>query len=300
MSELRLSPLENRSLLRLSGRDAKGFLQNLVTNDLEVLSDTQALYSALLTPQGKFLHDFILLQWENNIFLDCLGERRADLIRRLTMYKLRADVTIEDVTADYRLFAIFGNDTASLISPSLSEGNVKAHEDHLLYSDPRLANLGHRVIAKRTANWKDQYPAFKAVEPVSYIKHRLSLGVPEGGIDITPEKNFLLEANFEELQGVSFSKGCYVGQELTARTKHRAKIKKRLFQFIFEGPLSVGDAISSKGKEIAVVTSFEAPYGLAFIRLSDWQKINANEAPISPEGLVITKPEYVELPREES
>ncbi len=300
MSQLNLCSLENRSLLQLSGKDVRSFLQNLISNDLNLLSETQTLYSALLTPQGKFLHDFILIQSGDHIFLDCLKTRCSDLIRRLTMYKLRADVSIEDVTDQYQILAVFGKGSQEQFPLTLSEGNVASGDNHLIYSDPRLAELGHRIIAKTNSLWREKYPALKDAENAAYIQHRLSLGVPEGGLDIEPEKNFLLEVNFEELHGVSFSKGCYVGQELTARTKHRAKIKKRLMQFHYEGDLNIGDPISFDGQEIATVTSFEKPYGLALTRLKDWKNIANGEVHFTPAGLKLSKPAYVELPSDDT
>lgn len=300
MSLIKLCLLENRSLLRLNGSDVRSFLQNLVTNDLNSLNGTQPLYSALLTPQGKFLHDFILIQWGDYIFIDCLKDRSSDLIRRLTMYKLRADVTIEDVTNQYQLLAAFGIDDPTQSPLSLTEGKVNSHNDYLIYSDPRLVGLGHRIIAQPGSGWRDEYPAHTEAKPEDYIQFRLSLGVPEGGLDIEPEKNFLLEVNFEELHGVSFSKGCYVGQELTARTKHRAKIKKRILQFYFEGELNVGDPIKFNDTEIAVVTSFEKPYGLALTRLKHWYSITDENVPLTPDGLKLSKPDYVNIPAEDT
>ncbi|WP_051548054.1 CAF17-like 4Fe-4S cluster assembly/insertion protein YgfZ [Sneathiella glossodoripedis] len=124
----------------------------------------------------------------------------------------------------------------------------------------------------------------------------MALGVPEGGIDILPEKNFLLEVNFEELNGVSFSKGCYVGQELTARTKFRAKIKKKLFAFTFDGEINPGSSITLNGKEIATVTSFAKPHGLALTRLAEWKELGIASTDLEPSGIQLFKPEYVTLP----
>lgn len=300
MSDFSFSVLENRSLLRFSGCDAKGFLQNLVTNDLDNLSATNVLYSALLTPQGKFLHDFFILLWKENIYLDCVSARKEDLVRRLTMYKLRADVTIEDVTEAHQLSVLYGDDNPLRASPSLNEGLAQSEEDHIIYCDPRLARLGYRIISTLSSNWIKSLDNIQPKGSTSYNKHRLALGVPEGGTDIVPEKNFLLESNFEELHGVSFSKGCYVGQELTARTKYRAKIKKRLFQFTYDGVIAPGDLITIDGKEIATVTSFDEPNGLALTRLSAWKKTIDNGADLKPAGLKLHKPDYVVIPVEDS
>ncbi len=288
-----LAKLDSRTLLRLTGSDKQDFLQNLVSNDLAPLSSEQVVYAALLTPQGKFLHDFIIIQRENALYLDCASTRKNDLIKRLTLYKLRADVVIEDVTDQSELYAFFGYDVAPA---DLSTGQAEQRDNYMLYRDPRHEGLGFRIIGFKNSDWRGDFEDFKTVKENSYLQHRLSLGVPEGGSDIVPEKNFLLEMNFEELNGVSFSKGCYVGQELTARTKHRAKIKKRLFSFTYDGTLSPGDSIRLEDREIATVSAFNAPYGLALTRLDGWAKLQSGQSKLEPAGLVMSKPDYVILP----
>ncbi len=287
---MKRSQLINRSLLKLSGTDTVDFLQNLVTNDLKKLSATQVVYSALLTPQGKFLHDFFVIEWNGCIYLDCLKERAADLQRRLTMYKLRADVIIEDVSDDFSIFALFGDEENNLPA---NAGEALAEGEYILYRDPRLSQLGARLLTPTSSPIPFESLEVSAEE---YDIWRLSQGVPEGGTDIIPEKNFLLEVNFEELNGVSFSKGCYLGQELTARTKYRAKIKKKLFAFKFDGDISVNDAIRLNSKEIATVTAFTKPYGLALTRLADWQKLDESDTTLEPVGLELFKPDYVIIP----
>ncbi len=290
---MKRSLLSNRSLLKLSGKDTFEFLQNLISNNLKPLSETKVVYSALLTPQGKFLQDFFVISWKGDIYLDCLKDSSPDLIRRLTMYKLRADCTITDVSSDLAISALY--DGAKDDFPQTT-GDATGDETYFLYADPRLKELGYRIIETADSDFANALPGIKTAPIEDYTALRLSLGVPEGGTDIQPEKNFLLEANFEELNGVSFSKGCYIGQELTARTKYRAKIKKRLFAFRYDGKIKAGDPIRFNDKEIATVSSFQAPYGLAFTRLADWQNIADGNAALEPAGLVLEKPDYVILP----
>jgi len=288
MSLYSYARLESRSLLRLSGKDAEELLQNIVTNDLELLKSNRALFSALLTPQGKFLHDFIIIKDGDVFYIDVLKERQADLARRLTMYKLRADVNIEDASGDYSITALF-SDNGSI--PQTSEEN-----DDIVFEDPRLRELGLRFLIPASADLPPVFDSATEVSEVLYMKHRLRLGVPEGGLDIEPEKNFLLEVNFEELNAISFSKGCYIGQELTARTKHRAKIRKRLFQFESETDMSVGDSIKLGDKEIAKVHSFQSPYGLAMTRLDALDLISSKPEQLTPSDIQLNKPDYVILP----
>ena len=280
MTSQQLTTLDNRTILTLSGADVAGFLQNLITNDMAQVTDNQAMYSALLTAQGKFLHDFFVLKWGDDILLDVATDRKDDLLRRLTMYKLRADVTLSEGAFD--VYALFGE------TADAAAGTVTKTGDGLRYVDPRLTAMGIRILLPRGSK-----PTEEATEApyADYDAHRITHGIPEGGADIIPEKNFLLEANFEELNGVSFTKGCYVGQELTARTKHRAKIKKRLFQITFEGELIPGQTITSGGKDIAEVRSVQNGHGLALTRIDP--VINGIEAETEPANIVFTKPDYL-------
>ncbi|MBE7638546.1 folate-binding protein [Sneathiella sp. P13V-1] len=286
MTEVTYAKLDDRSLLKISGDDRTDFLQNLISNDLGQLSADKAIYSALLTPQGKFLFDFFLMDFGDYLLLDCEKSRSADLIKRLTMYKLRSAVEIEDISDALSVFGIFDKNPGSDITPP---DNL----DGKLVADPRLSALGYRLYTSGSS-----IDHLEEADEGAYRHHRFALGVPEGSEDIQPEKNFLLEANFEELNGVSFSKGCYIGQELTARTKFRAKIKKRLFKFEYDGDLSAGDLISSNEKEIAKVVSFSKPYGLAMTRLDAFGSLSPTPE-LSPAGLRLTKPDYVILSEKE-
>ncbi len=289
MTGLKLAYLKGRTVLKLSGADVHDFLQNLITNDMDQVNDTAGLYGALLTAQGKFLHDFFILKQGDHYLLDVASTRAEDLFRRLTMYKLRADVQISD--SGLKVTALFGDETAESAEP----GSVTATEDRLVFADPRLKAMGLRLLAPEGDNWQADYPEADTASQDDYETHRLALGIPDGGTDILPEKNFLLEANFEELNGVSFTKGCYVGQELTARTKHRAKIKKRLFRFTSPTPLATGDSITLKGKEVAEVrsTSAAGTAGLALARIEPLA--DAAPADFEPAGVVLHQPDYLAL-----
>ncbi len=291
MSNLNITALKNRTILALTGKDVWDFLQNLITNDMKLVNESQCLYAALLTAQGKFLHDFIIIKQGETFLIDCTTERKGDLIRRLTLYKLRSDVTLTE-TAN-QVFALYGDGAHKTANLPAKAGAVNQSGDDLYLVDPRNANLGVRIITASDFNASEAIPAATEKDEASYEAHRLHLGIPEGGQDIIPEKNFLLEANFEELNGVSFNKGCYVGQELTARTKHRAKIKKRLLRVLFDGSLEPGEAITLDGREIAVVRSFANGQGIALVRL---ENLPEDPAMLKPEGVKLIQPEYINLP----
>lgn len=294
MSGQKCTLLNDRTVLKLSGADVHEFLQNLITNDMDQVSDQRGIYGALLTAQGKFLHDFFILKKGADYLLDCASDRAEDLYRRLTMYKLRADVEIGD--SGLKVTALFGGDALQEEVP----GSVRADQDRLVFADPRLKALGLRLLAAEGYDWQTDYPDAEAATAADYDAHRLALGVPAGGTDILPEKNFLLEANFEELNGVSFTKGCYVGQELTARTKHRAKIKKRLLRFTSPTPLAPGDSITLAGKEVAEVrsTSAAGTDGIALTRIEPLKAAAA--ADFEPAGITLTQPDYLTLETAES
>lgn len=290
MANLTVARMENRSVLVLSGKDVWAFLQNLITNDMNKVNETTGIYAALLTAQGKFLHDFFILKSEDGYLLDCTTGRKDDLIRRLTLYKLRADVTISE--GDQRVFAVFGEKACSAANLSEKAGAVTENNGTIFMADPRNLALGVRVYAATGFDPSTQLPTATLTTEEAYESHRLALGVPEGPQDILPEKNFLLEANFEELNGVSFTKGCYVGQELTARTKHRAKIKKRLFRIEYNGELHEDDKILHQGREIAEVRSFLNGQGIALVRL---ESLNTPSDELEPVGVKLIQPDYVDI-----
>ncbi|HEX8194010.1 MAG TPA: folate-binding protein [Allosphingosinicella sp.] len=187
--------LADRALLRLSGEDVRGFLQGLVTNDTASLAPERPLWAGLLSPQGKALFDFILWVDGEDVLIDCEAEAAADLQKRLTLYRLRRKIAIAPETA-----------LAVHWSAAGSEG----------VADPRLAALGRRWLAPPT-------------EPAQgWRAHRLALGVAEGRAELGSDKTLWLECNARELGGVSFTKGCYVGQENTARMNYRSKVNRRL------------------------------------------------------------------------
>ena len=187
--------LSDRALLRLSGEEVRPFLQGLVTNDLALLAPERPLWAGLLTPQGKALFDFVLWADGEDVLVDCEAEAADDLARRLTLYRLRRKTGI----AREEGLAVHW-------SPDGTEG----------VPDPRLPELGRRWLA----------PAGQAAE--GWLRHRLSLGVTEGRAELGSDKTLWLECNAAELNGVSFTKGCYVGQENTARMNYRSKVNRRL------------------------------------------------------------------------
>ncbi len=222
-----------RQILEISGSDRVDFLQALVTNDLKLLSEG-LLYAALLTPQGKYLADFFLLQQGESILLDVKADSAAALAQRLNMYRLRADVQIGESVL------------------KVSRGLGAAPQDAV--TDPRHAALGWRLYGGESHDDNTDWAAI-----------RVANTIPETGIELTPD-TYILEAGFERLNGVDFRKGCYVGQEITARMKHKTELKKGLVTVEIKGKAAPGTAITAEGKPAGVLFTQSGGKALAYLR----------------------------------
>ena len=221
--------LPNRAVLRLSGPDRLTFLQGLVSNDVTKVAPGHAVYSCLLTPQGKFLHDFFLIADSDSLLIECEADRRADLAQRLKMYRLRSKIEIAG--ADYAVFAVLG--ALSKIAGAIA------------YPDPRTLRLWEPAWLSSSDLEGSPLP-FEA-----YDRLRISLAVPDGSRDMEVGKAILLENNIDLLNGVAWDKGCYTGQELTARTHYRGLIKKRLVPVHIAGAVPpVGTPLIENGVEV--------------------------------------------------
>jgi hypothetical protein len=260
--------LDQRGILAVAGPDRVSFLQGLVSNDVAKLAPDRALYAALLTAQGKYLHDFLMLDGGDDIWLDGEAERLPDLKRRLSMYRLRAKVTLEE-RPGLAVAAVFGPDALAALDLPPEPGAARRVGDGIALTDPRLAGLGARYVGPREAMRAALGElGFAETEFAAYDRHRLSLGVPDGSRDLVTEKSILLESGFDELHGVDWQKGCYIGQELTARTKYRGLIKKRLFPVTINGPTpGPGEVLTLNGKEAGEMRSSHDGIGLALLRL---------------------------------
>ena len=283
MATLTSVRLEDRGVILAEGTDTDSFLQGLVTNDMERLTDDHALYAGLLTPQGKFLHDFILLRLGTTVVIECERARMSDLMRRLSMYRLRARVSLEDATGRYAVIAIFGDGT-----PRLDTGSI--------YADPRLGALGWRALMPREdADIELAKAGMRLGSAADYDRLRLGLGVPDGSRDILVEKSFLLEANFEELNGVDFGKGCYVGQENTTRQKRRGSVRKRLMRVDIEGVAPPPDTqITFADKPAGTMRSSGGGTGIALLRLEHVAKARETGEPLRAGAALLTpvKPDW--------
>jgi tRNA-modifying protein YgfZ len=236
--------LQDRAVIAVAGPEARLFLQGLITNDVERLEPGKGLYSALLTPQGKILFDFFLVEGDGAILIDCLAASRDALLKRLTLYKLRSKISIE------------ARDQLAV----LAEWDGAMARYAISYPDPRVPGLGSRAIMAQGEMRSDLMSADE------YHKHRLAFGVPEGS-DFGSDRMFALDADLDELHAVDFEKGCYVGQELTARMKHRGAARKRLMPLEFASGTAPDTAVTAGGKEIGEITSEYGQRGFALVRI---------------------------------
>ncbi len=278
---------DRRGVVSITGDDASGFLQGLISNDIGKVTPERAIYAALLTPQGRFLHDFFIATTGDTLLLDCEGERRDDLIRRLTMYRLRAKVTLADASEKMAVAVIPGANAALAMDLAGESGTAKPFADGVAFVDPRTAAAGVRAILPRDEAIQGLEAAgLSQGDPSGYERARLSLGLPDGSRDLPVEKALLMENRFEELNGLDWDKGCYVGQELTARMKYRALVKKQLSPVRIDGPVPApGTPVTRDGKEVGEMRSATDGIGLALLRvdaLEDGGVLAAGEATLTP------------------
>lgn len=278
--------LPQRSVIALAGPDRVEFLQGLISNDTTKVSPGHAIWAALLTPQGRFLNDmFVSDGGDDTLLIETEHERAAALARKLTMYTLRSKVKVEDRSASMEAAVVFGDQADKALGI----------EKCVSYVDPRLPSLGVRVLAPagEAAAILGSH-GFEPATPADYDALRLSLGVPDGSRDLPPEKALLLESGFDELNGVDWKKGCYMGQELTARTKYRGLVKKRLFPVRLDGPLPApGTLIERDGQEVGEIRSGLGDRALAMLRLDGMKGdgLTAGGTRVLPEV-----PEWMRLP----
>ena len=260
--------LPHRALIAVRGDDRVAFLQSLVSNDMAKVQAGAAVWAALLTPQGKFLHEFFAVLHHDAILLECERARRDDLVTRLSRYKLRAKVSL---AADDTLTpgVAWGEGASAALETSDAPGHVKEHGAGVLATDPRLKDAGVRLALSPEQISQLSKLGLAAATPETYDTFRIALGLPDGSRDLEIDKALLLENGFEELNGVDFQKGCYIGQELTARTHYRALIKKRLMPMMAEGPAPApGTPLTTDdGLEAGEMKSAVGNTGLALVRL---------------------------------
>jgi hypothetical protein len=280
---VRFSLLAHRSVIAVGGPDRAEFLQGLISNDTAKVGPGRPIWAALLTPQGRFLNDmFVVEDGDGTFLMETERERAAALAKKLKMYTLRSKATVEDLSNAMEVAVVYGSNAGKILPVAGATAFV----------DPRLPELGVRVLAP-VGQTTALLLGLDEVPPAEYEALRLKLGVPDGSRDLPVEKALLLESGFDELHGVDWQKGCYMGQELTARTKYRGLIKRRLFPVKVEGALPPpGTPVERDGREVGEIRSGLGDRALAMLQLE------AARAPLSSAGakVVAEVPDWMRLP----
>ena len=282
--------LPDRGVVKVAGDDARRFLNGLATNDIGQVAPGRACFAALLTPQGKIIVDFLVAEAEpgdgGGFFLDCPRALAATLVEKLTFYKLRAKLTVDDLSCVLGVMAAW--DGAGLSEYGLS------------YADPRLPALGVRTILP-----PDVVPEAAAdlgatlSDAEAYEAHRIALGVPRGGMDFAYGDTFPHEADMDQLAGLDFNKGCYIGQEVVSRVEHRASARSRLLPIAYdEFAPSSGLPVMAGDKQVGTLCSTAKGRGLAMLRLDRVADALAAGTPLNAGGIAVrvVKPQWAKFP----
>ena len=262
--------LKDRAILYVNGQDARDFLQNLISNDINKVRDNSSCFASLLTPQGKFLYEFIVVKHKSGFFIDCEKSQSEEILKQLNLYKIRSKVEILNLSNEF-VVASFGYEKYLSIdySKDILGFTMRYREDPIVL-DPRNKNLGARLII----NLEKLYLSLKKlglkddkIEDYYYQSHKL--GIVPKNLNKLKNKLFGIECNFEELNGIDFKKGCYVGQENTARIKLKNKLSKRLLPVeIIEGKLDEDEIVYCNNIEIGKILINEE-YPFALIKFSN-------------------------------
>lgn len=273
----RIAILPDRTAVTVKGEEASAFLQGLLTNDLSQLAPDRAVHAGLLSPQGKILFDVIATRTADGLALDVARDKAAELAKRLMLYKLRAKVEIADRSADLGIVAVWEP------TPDLQLMNAE------YTADPRLSALGYRGLYRLgTEDALLRTPGAEPAAAEAYHAHRIALGVPEGGKDYPFGDTYPHEALFDQFHGVSFSKGCYVGQEVVSRMQHRATVKKRVTPVAAGAPLVPGTPVKAGDVEIGTIGSVSGSRALALLRLDRAEEFQEKGVPLLAGGTMVT------------
>ena len=286
--------LEDRGILYINGPDSEKFLQNLISNDIQKVNESKSCFASLLSPQGKFLFDFIVIKHKDGYLLDCEKRIVDQLYKKLVTYKLRSDVEILNLSNEF-VVAAFNHEKFLSIEGTKDElgYTTKYNEDHVLL-DPRNKKLGGRIVA----NLEKLYMSLKKMKLKSsnideYYKLSFELGIPQSNMDQLQEKLFGIECNFVELNAIDFKKGCYVGQENTSRIKNKDKLNKRLLPLhVKKGSINNNDPITSNNVEIGKVL-IANKFSFALIKFKDKEFEFNREYKCGEANIEILKPYWL-------
>lgn len=286
--------LEDRGLISITGEDSKNFLQNIITNDIEKVSSSNSIFSALFTPQGKYLFEFFLLLTKEGFLLDCDNKFTNEIITYLSKYKLRSKIEIKDISTNHVIGLISLEKFTEIQNDESKNTDTIVYRDSPVFIDPRNKKLGARILSTlEKLHLTIKKLDLKITQAENYFIDAHALGIPIKGVENLKEQLFGLEANFEELKAIDFKKGCYVGQENTARIKLKNKLSKRLLPIdLVEGELTQGESIYFKDNEIGKVL-IEKEYPFALIKYQDENFIEKSDFNTKKASIKINKPDWI-------
>ena len=273
--------LEDRGLISITGEDSKNFLQNIITNDVEKVSSSNSIFSALFTPQGKYLFEFFLLLTKEGFLLDCDNKFTNEIITYLSKYKLRSKIEIKDISTNHVIGLISLEKFTEIQNNESKNTDTIVYRDSPVFIDPRNKKLGARILSTlEKLHLTIKKLDLKIIKAENYFLDAHALGIPIKGVENLKEQLFGLEANFEELKAIDFKKGCYVGQENTARMKLKNKLRRRLLPIKFDQELSIGDELKYNNITIGKVL-INKPMPFALVKLFDPDFSEFNDKDIS-------------------
>ena len=273
--------LEDRGLISITGEDSKNFLQNIITNDVEKVSSSNSIFSALFTPQGKYLFEFFLLLTKEGFLLDCDNKFTNEIITYLSKYKLRSKIEIKDISTNHVIGLISLEKFTEIQNNENKNTDTIVYRDSPVFIDPRNKKLGARILSTlEKLHLTIKKLDLKIIKAENYFIDAHALGIPIKGVENLKEQLFGLEANFEELKAIDFKKGCYVGQENTARMKLKNKLRRRLLPIKFDQELSIGDELKYNNITIGKVL-INKPMPFALVKLFDPNFSEFNDKDIS-------------------
>ena len=296
--------LDDRGFIKINGDEAKSFLQNIVTNDIEKITDSLTLFSSIFTPQGKYLYEFFILKFEDGYLLECEKKLTSEIIKIFDFYKLRTKVNLIDVSKKYtniiisleKFKEITKTEHVKGSTLSCEEGSTLSCENERIYVDSRHKNLGAKIITKiENAENIIKKLDLKKIDKKNYYEKSFALGIPQLNLTKLKDKIFGIENNLDELNGIDFKKGCYIGQENTSRIKLRNKLRRRILPVQkITGEISENDIIKYKDSEIGKIM-IDKPYSFALVKVvqPDLKELTNTELMCGKSKVKILKPEWI-------
>ena len=288
--------LEDRGFIKANGPDAKDFLQNIVTNDIEKVTSSTTVFSSILTPQGKYLFEFFIMRLEDGYLLECEKKSTIEIIKLFNFYKLRSKVNLIDLSEKYVAAVISLEKYKEINDSDLSRGKTTIYREDPVYIDPRNDKLGAKIISKlEKIHLTIKKLNLIIADKNKYYNKSFELGIPQSDLNKLKDKVFGIENNLDELHGIDFKKGCYVGQENTSRIKLRDKLRRRILPVKkIEGEVTENDVIKYKNIEVGKIM-IDKPYSFALVKVvePDLKEFTNIELVCGTSKVKILKPEWI-------